>query len=216
MKKLLAISASVAGLLAFSSPAHATITFCDGPANTCGGQGETVHLDGTDTGSDNVVNGTLMNGTIGVLITGQENITVDANGGGLGQAWVVPVDGLFNALDFRLQSGFAFTHIEFDLNAPTNHGPQPDWVVTLFGYDASNTQFSQTFTANNNEFFNATASGGEVITHVNFTSASDLIGVGHIRIDGAGAVPEPATWALMILGFGGAGAMLRRRRAALA
>lgn len=28
------------------------------------------------------------------------------------------------------------------------------------------------------------------------------------------AVPEPATWALMITGFGGAGAMLRRRRAA--
>ncbi|MBI1199746.1 MAG: PEP-CTERM sorting domain-containing protein [Phenylobacterium sp.] len=26
-----------------------------------------------------------------------------------------------------------------------------------------------------------------------------------------GAVPEPATWALMIMGFGGAGAMLRRR-----
>jgi hypothetical protein len=27
-----------------------------------------------------------------------------------------------------------------------------------------------------------------------------------------GAIPEPTTWALMILGFGGAGAMLRRRR----
>ena len=26
------------------------------------------------------------------------------------------------------------------------------------------------------------------------------------------AVPEPATWALMIVGFGGAGAMLRSRR----
>lgn len=33
---------------------------------------------------------------------------------------------------------------------------------------------------------------------------------------GGGAVPEPATWALMILGFGSAGAALRRRRGALA
>ena len=30
------------------------------------------------------------------------------------------------------------------------------------------------------------------------------------------AVPEPATWALMILGFGGAGAMIRRRKVAVA
>lgn len=30
-----------------------------------------------------------------------------------------------------------------------------------------------------------------------------------------GAVPEPATWALMILGFGAAGAALRGRRRAL-
>ena len=29
---------------------------------------------------------------------------------------------------------------------------------------------------------------------------------------GGGAVPEPATWALMLLGFGGLGAMLRRQR----
>ena len=30
------------------------------------------------------------------------------------------------------------------------------------------------------------------------------------------AIPEPATWGLMIMGFGGAGAMLRRRRTAVA
>ena len=32
----------------------------------------------------------------------------------------------------------------------------------------------------------------------------------------AGAVPEPATWAMMILGLGGAGAVMRRRRARIA
>ncbi len=32
----------------------------------------------------------------------------------------------------------------------------------------------------------------------------------------AGAVPEPGAWALMIMGFGGVGAMVRRRRMILA
>ena len=32
----------------------------------------------------------------------------------------------------------------------------------------------------------------------------------------AGGVPEPATWAMMIIGFGLAGSMVRRRRAVTA
>ena len=39
-------------------------------------------------------------------------------------------------------------------------------------------------------------------------------GSGGVPGGGAGGVPEPASWALMILGFGGTGAMLRRRRQA--
>jgi hypothetical protein len=31
-----------------------------------------------------------------------------------------------------------------------------------------------------------------------------------------GGVPEPATWAMMLIGFGGLGAMIRRRRATTA
>lgn len=38
-------------------------------------------------------------------------------------------------------------------------------------------------------------------------------GVSDIRFSSVG-VPEPTTWAFMIMGFGGAGALLRRRRAA--
>ena len=41
-----------------------------------------------------------------------------------------------------------------------------------------------------------------------------LSGITFTRIDGA--VPEPATWALMLLGFGAAGMALRRKRAQLA
>ena len=33
------------------------------------------------------------------------------------------------------------------------------------------------------------------------------------QVDGAGAIPEPATWAMMIAGFGMAGSVLRRRTA---
>lgn len=50
-------------------------------------------------------------------------------------------------------------------------------------------------------------------TNVTFTSGSGMFLTG--KADTAG-VPEPRTWALMLLGFGGLGAMLRRRRRATA
>ena len=50
-------------------------------------------------------------------------------------------------------------------------------------------------------------------------SVSDDVGLDNIRFGqrlapGAGVVPEPSTWAMMLLGFGSLGAMLRRRRPA--
>lgn len=39
-------------------------------------------------------------------------------------------------------------------------------------------------------------------------------GLSEVRFSSASAVPEPATWAMMITGFGLVGAMLRRRRVA--
>ncbi|RAK69269.1 hypothetical protein DJ019_03110 [Phenylobacterium kunshanense] len=47
---------------------------------------------------------------------------------------------------------------------------------------------------------------------------SEVANVAEIQYErlGGGVVPEPGTWALMILGFGAAGAALRRRQAAFA
>lgn len=43
--------------------------------------------------------------------------------------------------------------------------------------------------------------------------ATDFSAFGTVTINGAGAVPEPATWAMMIGGFGMVGGAMRRRQA---
>jgi len=46
--------------------------------------------------------------------------------------------------------------------------------------------------------------------------ATPWIMVGEVSFDGNGAVPEPATWAMMLMGIGGLGMALRSRRQAAA
>lgn len=58
-------------------------------------------------------------------------------------------------------------------------------------------------------------SGWDNLTSVTFgqlAQHSEYLAFDNVTYDGSGAVPEPAGWALMIGGFGLAGAALRRRR----
>jgi hypothetical protein len=50
------------------------------------------------------------------------------------------------------------------------------------------------------------------VTQVVFSSSGNSFELDNIAV--ASAVPEPATWAMMIVGFGVAGGALRRRRLA--
>lgn len=54
--------------------------------------------------------------------------------------------------------------------------------------------------------------GDDTVNQIVLRSAGNSFEVDNF----AGAVPEPTTWALMIMGFGGVGAMVRRRRTAYA
>lgn len=64
-------------------------------------------------------------------------------------------------------------------------------VISFFGFTSTNA-FTQ-------------------VTFVGASGLSDGFGMDNVRYELAGGVPEPATWALMIGGFGLAGASLRRR-----
>ena len=98
------------------------------------------------------------------------------------------------------------------------YAPNPFSVffgTTLIG---SFTPGSTAWTANTTGAFLATDTTG-VLTFQSLTEGGDHdVGIDAIVMNdhGAGGVPEPAAWALMILGFGSVGAALRRRTTALA
>jgi|GEM_PF-523888 len=65
-----------------------------------------------------------------------------------------------------------------------------------------------------NGLFTIWGDAGETFQSITLTSARNSFEIDNLAIGGM-AVPEPATWAMMIMGFGGVGAMMRRRRLVL-
>ena len=88
-----------------------------------------------------------------------------------------------------------------------------------FGDRASAISFILTNTsgtwADDSSVLIANALGNSVAAHIGVcnTGCTEFLATGFATDGGGGGViPEPATWAMMILGFGGVGALLRRRR----
>ena len=115
-------------------------------------------------------------------------------------------------------------NLTFDMSGNPDAGPDTDYLgVYANGYLSPNatyavgggnsrpnmlwSQRSYNFTAN---------STSTLIGFQSFNSNSCCWGAAIDNVSVSGAVPEPATWAMMILGFGAAGSMIRRRKAVLA
>jgi hypothetical protein len=195
----------------FSTAANATITWS---TNQALGQGQTIQF----TDSQTVTPGNILEG-----FTNQTNTQIDftsnetINTQSSGQAKIFGSDGLLNNLTFYADNPLlGFGYLEFNLFE--NGGSATATGVTLTGYDQFDDPWQQFFALGNGEnFFSALASGGEIITSVAFTTAGGgVTDFRQLRLDvvdqNGNSLPEPSTWAMMLLGFGAAGIALRRSR----
>ena len=229
--KLLAAAAALAMTMA-ASAASATTYFIDTYA--AGFQGTlgtvTVTGEGTSTLSFDVFlnpnvafqqlgNGNLhdalwfdLTGVVGAITSSSYTFTAPAPTGSF------PNGGQFSGTSLSTnnfgQGGFAFgdyaVQVQDSITPPVDYySGHLTFTVTSLGGSlnlASNLVGGETvFGAGD---FRQTLAGGTVVTG----PAGFTLGDGNTNNN----VPEPATWALMIAGFGGVGALMRRRRMAFA
>lgn len=169
------------------------------------------------------------NGLTVTGVTNQTNTSVSITGGETlsasgGQASLTAVDGLINT-PFTF-NGTANQSLGFDLTDPTKAFTSAEFRIfvgggtatqaTLTFVDTAGQTFQSTFAIPSNGFFNAQATNGEQINFFSVGTNGSFEDARQIRLGGVGAInailPEPASWALMIMGVGGIGASLRRRR----
>jgi hypothetical protein len=122
--------------------------------------------------------------------------------------------GTFDGLQFGFKSAglFTFKDVKIVNGAVTNQTGQI--ISNSFGTSVASLSPAAPWT---HVTFSFTAgSAGSLAAYVGTTSndaKGPLIDNLKLTVGDMSGAPEPASWALMILGFGGAGAMLRRRGA---
>jgi hypothetical protein len=213
--RVLALAAAAA-TLAVATPATATIILID-PSSVQGSNvlfNDGVQTNTTVTGFTQA--GTLVNFS-GATVGG--GTTIRANGGqariegSLDGSTPGPNDTLaLQNLTFALASG-TFTDLELNLFNGGGSAGTVDFVITDDGGQIFN--FAGLTIDSGENRFGFTGIDGQSIANVSFSSSAGIADVRQVRLSESqmtSAVPEPATWAFMLLGFGAVGFSARRKR----
>jgi hypothetical protein len=207
MKKYVIAAAFAA--FSIASPAMADIVTVDASAI----QGANVLFNqGTQTSTQVFGNTNLGNNTLrftGSTLGGGNVIA--ANGG---QA---RVEGANNLLLTQVQFGLidfaTFNNLEFNIFGGT--ASSVSFAITDNGGQVFN--FANLALTNGENFFGFQGINNQTIANVSATlNGGGVQDFRQIRLDGfaaASAVPEPGTWAMMLVGFGAVGYSMRRRKA---
>jgi hypothetical protein len=197
--RMLTLAAASALAVAAVSPASAAIIITASPGAVQPSENVLTNTSMTAT----TVMGTTNQTSTSVSVSSTENLTTTSSNG---QARFLATDGSLDAGTIFLTRGGTFTSAEFNLfNAL---GSTNSVNITVNGV-------TRAFALGNGEnFFGFTATAGDVISSIAFdTNGTGVTDLRQLRVGGvAAAVPEPGTWALMLLGFGAIGAAMRKRR----
>ena len=226
MRRVLMTALASAAALGFASGANAAVNL--GPVN---GPNLSTHIDASVSNPINdatVVYGTTTSPT-GDDVTFTANTPVHiTSGGGFASISDVTSDNTLFTLLTMDPTSVDFTAYQFSVAVLTDSyilvqylltggNPATDWQTVTTGGDP----FFQAH--NTNADYQVTATAGETMTALRIMTCStancSAVGGGisfvkqnSITEAGVPAVPEPGTWALMLLGFAGVGAALRRSR----
>ena len=145
--------------------------------------------------------------SVSVSSLNNEVLTTTASNG---QARFESTDGSLDTASIFLTGGQTFTSAEFNLfNAL---GATSSVLISFNGGEAQSFDL-----ANGENFFGFLATGGDTFSTISFdTNGTGVVDLRQLRVGGiqgaVAAVPEPGTWAMMLVGFGAVGASMRRNR----
>ncbi|QND70012.1 PEPxxWA-CTERM sorting domain-containing protein [Tardiphaga robiniae] len=148
----------------------------------------------------------------GTSVTFTSNEAIVGSGG---QATITGTDGNISFLTWMLTNPtLGYSDGVFKVTPASGAGGAS--AVTITAVDQFGASFSQVLNIPASGFFNVDGASSELIRSITVTANGQLDDIRQVRLGGVDtittAVPEPSTWAMMILGFGGVGFLAYRKR----
>ena len=118
-----------------------------------------------------------------------------------------------------LQSGSTTYYAVPSVFPSTNALSLTTYTINLLGANFRTADLGAGAVVSDAQLKTVLSSLNRLAINADWQTGDDLVTLDNVALrslGGGGAIPEPSTWAMMIIGFGAAGSMIRRRKAVVA